>query len=125
MPVTLSKGYKLPQNGERGWWQTLIDNWTRLNSHDHDGTDSEKISSANLSFTTQDLSASNWSSVGGGTYRQTVSLPAGMSFPAAVVNFYTDSGTGHQVFPKVVKIDSSSYYVYVNDNTVDLKAVYG
>ena len=44
--ITLSNGYQLPEDGDRGnvFWDGLEGNIQRLNDHKHDGADSEKLS---------------------------------------------------------------------------------
>ena len=40
--IVLSNGYKLPETGDFGdvWFPALEDNIQRINTHNHDGTDS-------------------------------------------------------------------------------------
>lgn len=127
MADTLSNGYKRPNTGERGFWQILEDNITQLNSHDHDGTDSEKISPKNLLKSTATLASGSWVSQGGGTYKQTVTVPTGYTVDTMQVKFYVGSGTqtGYEVMPTIRKVTATTFDVFTNDNSVDYVAIYG
>lgn len=127
MSTTLSKGYKKPETGDRGsvWFQNLEDNIDLVNSHDHDGTDGEKILSKNLTSTTSAIASGDWGTdSGGGTYSATVTFPTGVTYENHVLTFIDDA-TGDQIFPTVTKASSTTMTVTVNDNTLDLTVVYG
>lgn len=126
MGTVLSKGFKLPTTGDRDWWTQLEDNITQLNSHDHDGTDSEQISTNNLSKSTGSIASGSWSAVSGeaGTYKQTVTVPTGYTVDLTDIKFYITS-SGIQIHPSVRKVTATTYDVFINDNSLSLTAVYG
>jgi hypothetical protein len=130
MSTTLSNGYKNPDTGDRGtsWFADLNFNIERLNGHTHDGTDSEQIAASVISKSSATILAAAWGSdLGGSTYKQTITLPTGYSFDDTMLKFFISGGgaDGQLVYPTVVKLSSSTYDVYINDNTQALKVVYG
>lgn len=127
MSTTLSKGYKKPATGDRGsvWFSNLEDNIDLVNSHEHDGTDGEKIKSKNISSTTSSIASGDWGSdSGGSTYSATVTFPSGVTYENHTLSFIDDA-TGDRIFPTVTKASSTTMTVTVNDNTLDLTIVYG
>jgi hypothetical protein len=129
MSSTLSNGYKLPATGDKGssFFPDLEFDIQRLNDHTHDGSNSNKISVANLTKLTQTLLAASWVATTGGTYRQLVTLPATGDYDSVIPKFQISGGSedGSIIYPSVEKVSSTTYYVYINDNTLALKVVYG
>lgn len=125
MSTTLSKGYKLPETGDRGFWTDLEFDIERLNAHDHDGVDSSLISAYNLDKSSQTLLAASWVAVSGeaGTFKQTVTLPAGNAMATVLPRFLT--ATGDDLLLSVRKVSANSYDVFINDNTQTLTVIYG
>lgn len=123
------KGYKIPQTGDRDFWSYLTFNWLRVSAHTHDGVDSELLSPSDFSKSTATIAAASWAAVTGhtGTYKQTITVPSGYSVDSMQVKFYISSATdtGQEVHPSVRKVTATTYDVYVNDNTLELVAVYG
>lgn len=119
--LTLSYGFKKPETDDTGdvWFPAMAANMQQLNDHSHNGTDS-----ARLTATTQSLLAASWSAdLGGGSYRQLVTMPAGLTFDAVTIEVRLSNGT--VIHPTITKVSSTTFYVYVNDNTLDLTVVYG
>lgn len=118
---TLSYGYKKPQNTDTGdvIFEALEEDIQQLNDHTHDGSNSAPLSSQSAS-----LASANWAAapVGGGLYRQLVSMPASLTYDVAQIWFKLSSG--EVVYPSVEKVSSTSYYVYTNDNTLTYVAYY-
>ena len=116
MSQTLSNGYKKPQTGDRGssFFPDLEFDIQRLNDHNHDGTNSELLTSAAMTAETATAASGSWV-VSGARYRQSVSMPAGMAFDDYQVLVKDSSGI--QVLAKIEKINASSFYVYTNLNT--------
>lgn len=129
MPTLTSMGYKKPSTGERDYFPTLEFNIDHGNSHSHNGVNGERISTKDLSKQTGSISSGSWSAVSGqtGTYRQLITVPTGYAVSTSEMKFYVDGGDedGDQIFPTVEKVSSTTYYVYINDNSVALKVVYG
>lgn len=129
MSTTLSNGYKLPSTGDKGstFFLDLEHDIQRLNDHTHNGTDSSKISAKDMLKTSSTILAANWVSLGGGNYRQLITVPAGHLFDEVVPKFQISGGSedGAIIHPSIEKASSTTYYIYINDNTVSVKVVYG
>lgn len=125
MAITLSYGYKKPQTGDRGpiVFPLLEDDIQQLNDHDHDGLNSALISSSSVIPVTQNILAGAWVSVGNGLYRQAVTIPGATTYDNTFISFL-ESVTGHLLYLTVEKISATQYYVYINDNSLSLKARY-
>ena|ERR1700692_470620 len=124
--LTLTYGFKKPQTGDNGsvFFPALEGNFQQLNDHTHNGTNSALLPTASLAVTTQAIASGGWSSQGGGTYRQLVTLPGGLQFDAIVISM-RDAATGNYINPTIEKVSATTYYVYINDNTLNLTAYYG
>lgn len=120
--ITLSFGFKKPQTGDKQFWVWLEDNIQQLNDHTHNGTNSAKITSASVTATTQAISAAGWA-VSGTGYRQLVTMPVGLNYDEYIMVF-RESVSREQMFLGVEKVSATSYYVYCNDNTLDIIAYY-
>ena len=111
------------------WMPNTRANWVRMASHQHDGVDSALIPAAYLSLSksTQTLLAAGWIVAGSG-YKQTVTLPGVLVFDSVLMKFKLskagDTYDGAIMHPTVIKIAASQYDIYVNDNTIDVLAVY-
>jgi hypothetical protein len=125
MSTTLSYGYVKPQTGDRGsvFFPALEANIQQLNDHDHDGTDSAKLTTASSNVMTESILAASWgATIGNGQYRQLITLPVTLSYDTIQIFFRNSSG--ETVFTKHTKASSSTYYVYTNDDALALTAVY-
>lgn len=124
MSTTLSKGYKLPQSGDKGssFFPDLEFDIQRLNDHSHNGTDSAVLVGANVTATTVSLPSGSWV-VSGNKFRQLVTMPV---TPTAMQfdNYYPvfkNSSTGEVIHGVgVEKVSATTFYAYINDNTVSL-----
>lgn len=130
MSETLSNGYKNPETGDRGssWFADLNFNIERVNNHTHDGTNSELLNASNITKSSATISAGSWGSdLGGSTYKQTITLPGSFTFDNTILKFFISGGSadGQLIFPTVIKQSSTTYDVYINDNSQALKVVYG
>lgn len=124
MSTTLSNGYKKPQTGDRGntFFTDLEDNIQRVNDHSHNGTDSEKIETKNFTKGSQTISSGSWTLVSDGIYRQLVTVPSGHDVDEMIPKFLIDDDIYH---PTIEKVSSTTYYIYINDNTKDVVVKYG
>lgn len=113
--IVLSNGYKLPETGDFGdvWFPSLEDNITRVNSHNHDGTNSEKLTSANISAVYQTELSASFIDQGGGVFRATVNTPAGVLFDDTMV-MVKDPTTKDTVYLKIEKVNASQFYLFTN-----------
>lgn len=111
------------------WMPHTRANWVRLASHKHDGVDSALIPSAYLSLSksTQTIDSAAWIASGSG-YKQTITMPGTLLFDSTLIKFKLskalDAYDGAIIYPTVIKIAASQYDIYVNDNTIDVVAVY-
>ena len=122
--VTLTYGLKRPQTGDQGstLFTALADNITRLDAHDHDGSDSAKLTAASIVAITQTVAAGSWLATSQGNYRQLITLPGSLDFDEITVIIKNSSG--HIVHATIEKVSDTTYYVYTNDNATAFTAVY-
>lgn len=123
--LTLSYGYKKPQTNDKGpiVFPALEGNIQRLNDHTHDGANSAKLPSTSLSPSSATLLAGAWTLVGDGLYKQTVTLPSGITYDNAVFTVKLAT-SGDIVHPTIEKVSATQYDIYTNDNTEGFVVVY-
>lgn len=125
---TLSYGYKKPESGDRGspLFTALEDNIQRVNDHDHNGVNSPALPAQNIAATSQNILAAAWDGTGlpTGHYRQLVTIPAGFTFDGTNIGFRTSGSSGLYIFPTVLRVSNTTYYVYTTDNTLSFVAIY-
>jgi hypothetical protein len=131
MATTLSYGFEKPATGDKGtvFWPALEDNIQQLNDHTHNGTNSARLTSVGSQATVQSVTAVGWSSVGDGLYRQLVTLPAALTAVGGVYNDYkiqirNAAATERVLLLPVEKVSTTTFYVWINDNTIALKVIY-
>lgn len=131
MAATLTYGFVKPATGDKGsvFWPALEGNIQQTNDHAHNGTDSHLLSASASRAIVQTVSSASWGSdLGGGTYRQLVTLPVSITGGSGTFDDFSiqlrDSSTGEVIYGRIVKVSSTTYYIYVNDNTLTLKAIY-
>jgi hypothetical protein len=127
--LTLSYGYKKPQTGDKGsvFFPALEDNFQRLNDHSHDGINSSRLLATALQAVVQILPLASWAGIGDGLFRQLVTCPSTILVDEQIMSFQIASGprAGDFFHPSVEKVSANTYYVYINDPTVDVKVLYG
>lgn len=123
--ITLTYGRKKPQNADKGtvFFPALEDNIVLDDAHNHNGTNSSKLTAASSIAVTQSILAAAWVSLGGGSYRQLVTMPGTITYDDYSIQF-RDTTTKEIYYLQAEKVSSNTYYVYVNDNTKALTAVY-
>lgn len=124
---TLSYGFKTISNGVRGFWNDLNSNFTQLNNHSHNGTNSSKLAPTAINKATQQILAAAWSATSGGLYTQTVTLPTNYLFSTGLsIKFYVYTGGNitDEITMSAVRLSDSTYQLETNDNTLTLTAVY-
>lgn len=130
MADTLSYGFERPETGDKGsvFWPMLEDNITRTNDHTHNGTNSSLISAAASVAVAQSVVAAGWGSLSGGLYRQTVTLPASLTGAGGTYDKYSieirNAANGRRLHLQTEKVTSTTFYVWCNDNSIDLTVVY-
>ena len=115
--ITLSYGYKLPEDGDKGapLFQAL---------DSHNGTDSAPLTATSIVGVPANILSANWVANGPtGFYRQLVTLPPGFDFDLVQISMRLS--TGDYVSAEIEKVSDTQYYVYTIDNTVSFVAVYG
>ena len=121
--------YQLPENGDRGEadvFDILEQALERLANHSHSGVDSNSISlniekdieaftiGTNLSWVLQTFD----------TYRAQLDVPAGTTFDTSIRKyFFSDGADWVEFYPEVEKIDDNNYYIYANDNTINIRVI--
>lgn len=119
--ITLSKGYKKPQNPDTGdiFFPALETDIQMLNDHNHDGVTSQPL--ATLS---QSILHANWvaSPAGGGLYRQLLTVPTGLSYDTC--DIWVLRSTGERVYAGMSRVSSTTFYLHTNDNTLDYTVQY-
>lgn len=126
--LTLSYGYLKPQTGDKGsiFWPALESDIQQLNDHIHDGITSAKLTSQSIVGVGDTIVAADWVLTSGGTYRQLVTTPPSITVDDYGKSFTIASGPslGHVVNLSTEKVSPTTYYVYINDNTVDVDILY-
>ena len=122
--LTLSKGYKKPESGDKGsvYFPAIEDNIQQLNDHTHDGVDSQALSGAVIENETVAVDNTDWVLQTPGTYRALVTLPTGFTYDGSHKEVRVAGGAmdGAVIHPTIEKVSATSLYLYVNDNTLDL-----
>jgi len=127
MSTTLTYGQIIPESGDRGvpLFEMLESNFTRTDSHSHDGINSPLLTGQAFAGIPATISAANWVTYGGpiGHYRQLVTVYPGFLFNSCKISFRTTGGA--YIYPTVERLSNTTYYVYTTDNSIDFVAVYG
>jgi hypothetical protein len=122
MALPLSKGYILPQTGDKGdvFFPALEFDIQRLNDHNHNGVNSEKIPTTNIDPVKQSLPSAGWLLESPGKWYQELDL---VNVDYANVVIIVKNSLGEQLFLDVKPGTSSKKYkVYTNDNTLTATA---
>jgi len=126
MAVTLSNGYVKPQSGDRGsvFFPILENNIQRLNDHTHDGVNSNKIPPSSFTVVSSAISSANWGSATNGIYSQTITVPAGIAEINEYGVYFYNAANGHRLLLTMERASATTYNVFINDNSLNLVAVY-
>lgn len=111
--IILSNGYKLPETGDFGdvWFPALEDNITRLNGHNHDGSNSSKIPATSITGLAQTVTAGDFS-VSGDRFRALVTLAGGAVDIDNKTVIVRDPTTKNPIHLDIEKVTSTQIYVY-------------
>lgn len=134
---TLSKGYYKPAVNDpsegaagTGWFESHRSNWQRVNDHDHDGINSQAISTAGLQKLTSTILVADWVNDGGGNYHCDITVPAAISGAVAPLNDITyymlklmETATGNPVALTWTRLTATTFRVETNNN-VDVTILY-
>ena len=125
--ITLTNGLKKPEDGDKGssFFDALEDNITQLDAHTHDGTTSSLLPTSSFNNTTQSIASGSWAAVPGktGLYSQVVTMPTGLTLGNRGILFI-DASNGDFYTLTAEQESSTTYTVYINDNTINLTAIY-
>lgn len=128
MSTTLSFGWIVPSSGDRGsvFFPALESNIQKSNDHTHNGTNSANLSPSAISTTgfTSAISAASWGSATNGIYTQSVTVPAGVTEVNNYNVYFYNSSTMERLLLSMTRTAATTYNVSINDNTVNLVAVY-
>lgn len=121
---TLTFGFKKPTTGDRGavFFPALEENIQKLNDHTHNGADSQAINSKDITPFKQTV-APTWSPHGPQGYRTEITIPNGKLYDDFVITF-RDSATGAQLLLSTQKTSPTTYYVFINDPSINLVVHY-
>jgi hypothetical protein len=107
---------KIPTQGDKGssFCPAITEDLTILDSHNHNGTNSEKIAANSINKPELILASNGWV-LSGGDYKQTATLPNGYDFDKTNFKFVINSGSeaGSVIHPTVVKKTNSTFDVYI------------
>lgn len=122
--ITTTYGYKKPEDRDKGpvVFPAMEENIDRIDSHSHNGVNSPLLSAAALVATSQSILAAAWVLEANSIYKQTVAMPAGLSFDSTIKEFRLSDGTVFQ--PKIKKVTALSYDIWINDNSETLTVYY-
>lgn len=122
--LTLTYGRKKPEDGDRGsvFFDALEDNIVLDDAHTHNGSNSARLTSSSSTAVTQAIASGSWSAIGSG-YRQLVTCPGVITYDTHATTFRNDAD-GAVLYLTTERVSSTSYYVYINDNTLDLTVLY-
>lgn len=120
---TLSYGFKLPDTGDRGIvvFPALEFNIQRLNDHNHEGTNSIKLSSAAIAALTSTILPAAWTLVSPGIFRALVTMPSGMLFDSKAITLRSNN---RALYADIQRFSANTFYVLVNDSTLTVTVVY-
>jgi hypothetical protein len=117
---------QIPETGDRGttFCPAISQNFTILDGHTHDGSNSEQIAAKSVTKGSVTLLAAAWAS-DSGEYKQTLTLPSGYLADTTVLRFTVNNGSlsGNICYPTVKKASANTFDVWIWDNTVELKVV--
>jgi hypothetical protein len=123
MSITLSYGYKKPENGDKGdvFFPDLEFDIQRLNDHTHNGVNSANIPTTSISSVKQPLPSANWLLESAGKWYQELTLPNDANYSDVFI--MVKNSAGDQMFLDIkAGTSSKKYKVYSNDNNLTATA---
>lgn len=121
MATTTAYGYKIHAEGDPAltWMADDEANWSRMSAHDHDGVDSALLTPNAITKYSTTVSGSSWGSdLGGGLYKQTITVPSGITEINSFDVMVYITSTGERIHPRVIRATATTYEIYSNDNTL-------
>lgn len=122
---TLTYGIYRPEDGDKGkpLFEKLEENWQQVNDHNHDGANSAKLGSSSLEHTSQNITSGSWVSQPNGMYRQLVSAVGGLAYEGYEI-MCRNTANGDRLYLDTEKVAASQFYIYSNDNSIDVTIYY-
>ncbi len=113
--LVLSKGWKLPETGDFGdvWFLALEHNAILSNSHNHDGVNSEKITTLALISIVSTVLAGSFTDQGNGYFRALILTPSGTLLDTLAVTI-KDPISKDPIYLKMEKVSPTSFYIFTN-----------
>lgn len=141
---TLTYGRQLPQDGDTGssdFWDNLEFNIQRDDAHDHDGTDSARLTATSITAVTHTISTTThgsdvtlgWVLQSSGEYKRRIAISSFFSsllFAEVHVQIqkFTSTSGGVDlydvIYPTIEQVGASTYDLYVNDISTAFRAIY-
>lgn len=128
MGKDLGYGIWVPDDTDTGniWDDYLEDNCAVFVAHNHDGVNSPSIAQSRDS--SQTIASGAWVDQGDGTYKSPlITMPGSYKFSTfPFIQFVETSGSDvyPQVYPTVERDSDTTFYVYTNDNSLNLTIVF-
>lgn len=127
--ITSTYGVKIPEDGDKGAqvFPALETNIALFRDHNHNGTNTEKIISSNLTKSTVNLDTSSWTAVAGGFgYKQTLTFPGAYTLANCQLRFRVRTGAHQNKFihPTITPTSLTQVDITVNDSTLDLEVMF-
>jgi hypothetical protein len=122
--------YEKPADKEKGndVFETIEEFMERMATHSHSGADSNEIS-LNIAKDLEEFIngvSLTWNLLGESMYRASIAVPVATTYDASIRKFLfkdAEHTEWTEFYPTVEKIDDNNFYVYSNDNTMDIKVV--
>lgn len=122
------KHFSWPTAGDRGsqFGPVIETAFNTLDTHNHDGLNSEKLAPTNVAKHEEILATANWAQ-DGEEYKQTFNLPSGYAYDTSLFKFIIASGSlsGIAINPTVTKVTASQIIISCSQGDFDLKVVVG
>ncbi len=129
MGTTLSYGFEKPATGDKGstFFPALESDIQQMNDHNHNGVNSAKLAAGSTQATVQHLAHASW--VGASApYSMVVTIPSALTLTGSVYEDlamqFRNHADGSIMYLDMVKDSSTTFTLYINDNTIDVDVAY-
>ena len=111
----LSKGYKLPDTGDFGdtWFPALEDNINRINSHSHDGTNSEKLTTTSMEAIVSTIASGDFAASGSEFFAR-ITLAGGVIDIDKKHVIFRDPTTKEPIYLRYIKHSTTQIDVFTS-----------
>jgi len=127
--TTLTYGSQLPATGDKGtvFFPALEANIIKDDAHNHEGTNSPSLNPEAITARTATISSGDWNVESNGLYKDTITVPTGISeIDNHIILFKIASGTDDGCFVclRYERLTATTFDVFINDSSVDVKIIY-